>query len=1203
VRTSQGLRFGFRHAATRLLVLALALASSIVVVPAAPVAAAPIKLSPGPAEGSLTVVAAQGNTVYAAWQDRGFTGSLQVMFKRSDDGGRSFGSPLPLSGFGASHPSLATYGDAVYVTWQQYSDPYGPAHTNREIWVITSADRGNSFGVAERIDRDIYDSLDPQVVATSDGGFIAWGDLHGDVYLSHAPQPGGVWSARLVTTGYRWDGPPSIGADGGNVAIAWTLITSTAMDVRAALSYDSGNTIGAPIVVSRAPTKWSLHPHVAVTETDVHVAWQQEPPGGGWGPALVASARDGTGSFAAPIALGEVRGEGDGPSIVGRDGLVAVAWAIKDGVSVSSSTDRGASFGSPARAATSGLSSFPVLGINRDLGPGPHATFDWSVPPRFGPDVQAPIGLIDYRTSSPEVALPATLATTIDGCASTLHGGHFAGYRWRIDGQVAAGTDCTLVVQFAPGSVHQVDLTVTQDGVEDTATRDVRVDDLLVVSIGDSVASGEGNPDIPGSLVPFSDPARWQDHQCDRTAKAGPALAARQLEDADPHTSITFVHLACSGARVLGPDVKTGGLLTPYEGIVPAAGATLPSQVEQLTTLVGTRPLDALLVSIGANDLKFSDVVKDCIVFPDCTTGSTKDAFDARLVDLPGHYAQLAQALGPIVPANRVFLSEYFDPTTTETGAWDLRCVAATPSQLLSLFLGIPSVLSLRVTDTEAQWASQYVGGKLNAGVQAAAALHGWHFVGGINAQFRDHGYCATDPWVVSIQESFTNQGDKNGAFHPNNAGQAAYGVALAGAVAGTWQAALATPPTPDPATRPPDTRGDVYLAFTDGPRMMATTLLLGPGGLHGSGTRQLNVDLSWWLPATHDTSFRPSVAVSDLGAWVGWTELSNPERSGTDMYQAFVSEAASGPPNLAVAKVGLVQAPADPAALVAGKSTAIQADIDSTFPLPKWVLVHYKVTNAAGTAVLEADTVVSVEPGPSTVYLQPPATAFLPVDGATLTAEVVLDPTDQLVETRKSDNRRTSSPLLVGASRKVKVLYVPVAGASCAGIVSLAAGARPLTQGALPIADGNLVQAVDCGMALDGSGGGPAGVTATLGKLDVLARTFGYDEVIGVAPALWLDANWKPGTVGVAPTPPRGGIPTAGFIVEQGAAPMVIAHELGHTFGQVHTPDLSAPGYWPATRATQRGVDLMNSFVVPNPWLSRDVFQYLWSRLISTAG
>jgi hypothetical protein len=108
---------------------------------------------------------------------------------------------------------------------------------------------------------------------------------------------------------------------------------------------------------------------------------------------------------------------------------------------------------------------------------------------------------------------------------------------------------------------------------------------------------------------------------------------------------------------------------------------------------------------------------------------------------------------------------------------------------------------------------------------------------------------------------------------------------------------------------------------------------------------------------------------------------------------------------------------------------------------------------------------------------------------------------------------------------------------------------------------------------------------------------------VIGVVPALWLDANWKPGTVGVAPTPPRGGAPTAGFIVEQGAAPMVIAHELGHTFGQVHTADVSASGYWPATRATQRGVDLMNSFVVPNPWLSRDVFQYLWSRLISTPG
>ena len=135
---------------------------------------------------------------------------------------------------------------------------------------------------------------------------------------------------------------------------------------------------------------------------------------------------------------------------------------------------------------------------------------------------------------------------------------------------------------------------------------------------------------------------------------------------------------------------------------------------------------------------------------------------------------------------------------------------------------------------------------------------------------------------------------------------------------------------------------------------------------------------------------------------------------------------------------------------------------------------------------------------------------------------------------------------------------------------MSLAAGARPLTQGVLPIADGDLVQAIDCGMALDGSGGGAAGVIATLGDLDFLARAFGYDEVIGVVPALWLDANWKPGTVGLAYMPPRGASPAHGFLVEQGAAPMVVAHELSHTFGQGHTSSLPAPGYWPATHASR---------------------------------
>ncbi|MEI7744174.1 MAG: hypothetical protein WCK58_10575, partial [Chloroflexota bacterium] len=1185
-----------------------------------------------------------GNTVYSVWQDGSysFLDAQRILFKRSDDGGRTFGTPLPLSQFGGIHPAIAAFGDNVYVAWAQYTSRDSAKAGALDIWVATSTNKGQSFSYGERIDRSTRDSRDPQVAATAAGGFVAWAD--GDVYLSHATGPLGPWTLQRVATPAcgtcsMRGAQVSMAADGANVALAWTTLQGdaartyhvVASNVMAVVSADSGTTVSIPIVVRttgapiETPERWFSSPRVAVSGPDVHVTWDETLTadmrlGNSWPSAMVASSRGGGGAFGSPTTLGRVDAQEAAPAIVARSGLVAVAWNGGHGVSVSSSTDRGISFTGPILAASGVAPGWgTVLGIGRDVGAGPRAAFDWSVPSRFGPDTEAPIGLIDYRKTPSEVALPATLATTLDGCASIPDGGSFMGFSWRIDGQVAAGTDCTLVTSLAPKTVHQVELTVTQDGVQNTVTHDVQVDDLLVVSIGDSVASGEGNPDIPGGSAALDGNATWQDRQCDRSAKSGPALAARQLEESDPHTSVTFVHLACSGARVTGTDAATGGLLTPYEGIIPAAGVVLPPQVDQLVTLVGTRPVDALLVSIGANDVSFSSVVKDCIILlSDCTTGSTKDGFDSLLTDLPLHFIELAERLDPaashlpgptIVPANRVFLSEYFDPTTTETGAWDLRCVSTNLNK-------IPGLGYAKVTDTEAQWASTYVGAKLNAAVVAATVRHGWHFVGGIGAQFRSHGYCAAVPWVVSIESSFSDQSDafaffdKNGAFHPNNAGHVAYGAALAGAVANVWQAdAAAAQAAADPAARPPDTRGDVYVAYTDGRRLMATTLLLGPGGLHPSGSRRVNADLPWWPVETGDTSGRrgegygQSIAVSDLGAWVGWSELVLPERlPDISAYQAFVSEAAGGPPNLAVLKVGMVQAPAAPSALVAGKSTAIGADIDSTYPTATWVLVRYRASDAGGE-VFGADTVVSVEPGLSTIYLQPSPTPFLPVKDATLTAEVTLDPTNQLAESRESDNAGTSAALLVGASRTFKILYVPVAGASCPSVVSLAAGARSMTQAVLPIADGHLVQAIDCGMAHDGGGGGAAGVTDTLGALDNFARAFGYDEVIGVVPALWLDANWAPGTLGLAATPARGAPPAHGFLVEQGSAPMLIAHEIGHTFGQAHTAAVPAPGYWPATRAEQHGVDLMNRFVVSNPWLSRDVFQYLWLRLLATPG
>jgi hypothetical protein len=77
---------------------------------------------------------------------------------------------------------------------------------------------------------------------------------------------------------------------------------------------------------------------------------------------------------------------------------------------------------------------------------------------------------------------------------------------------------------------------------------------------------------------------------------------------------VTFVHLACSGARI------DAGLLDGYAGFEPAHGVgdatyrdLLAHQVDALKQLLGhTRTIDALIINIGANAVGWGPALKYC---------------------------------------------------------------------------------------------------------------------------------------------------------------------------------------------------------------------------------------------------------------------------------------------------------------------------------------------------------------------------------------------------------------------------------------------------------------------------------------------------------------------------------------------------------------------------------------------------------------
>ena len=87
-------------------------------------------------------LSASGNNVYVSWVSNK-TGNWDVMFRVSDDNGKSFGDKINLSNTPNStslDPHIAAYGDNVYVSW--HDNQTG----NWDTYVKTSKDRGQTFG-------------------------------------------------------------------------------------------------------------------------------------------------------------------------------------------------------------------------------------------------------------------------------------------------------------------------------------------------------------------------------------------------------------------------------------------------------------------------------------------------------------------------------------------------------------------------------------------------------------------------------------------------------------------------------------------------------------------------------------------------------------------------------------------------------------------------------------------------------------------------------------------------------------------------------------------------------------------------------------------------------------------------------------------------------------------------------------------------
>jgi hypothetical protein len=228
-------------------------------------------------------------------------------------------------------------------------------------------------------------------------------------------------------------------------------------------------------------------------------------------------------------------------------------------------------------------------------------------------------------------------------------------------------TPVLLEVPYPNGAWISVEI-----GGRQVAEAAARVTDLLIVGMGDSFASGDGNPDVPVRFSPdrtadydarlvgyparigdwrqigerkfIEENARWQDQACHRSLYSHQLRVALQLAVEDAHRAVTFVGVACSGAETVY------GLFLPYKGHEWVPNPPELSQIsavaeaqcgrsearyydlpeayhmqEKIPELKGglelrkcdwgkARRIDLLLLSIGGNDMGFARLVANAVL-------------------------------------------------------------------------------------------------------------------------------------------------------------------------------------------------------------------------------------------------------------------------------------------------------------------------------------------------------------------------------------------------------------------------------------------------------------------------------------------------------------------------------------------------------------------------------------------------------------
>ncbi len=217
-------------------------------------------------------IAAVDDFVHVVWYDNR-DGNREIYYKRSLDEGITWESDIRLTIMPepSRNPSIAVSGTDVHIGWEDYRDGNG------EIYYKRSTDGGLSWGEDIRLTDNPATSTMPSISVSGAVVHMVWHDFrdgNAEIYYKRSTDGGLGWETDVqLTDHFNHSYLASITTSGPNVHVVWNDFRDGNLEIYYKSSTDEGASWGPDTRLTDAPLT-SNFPSIAVSGTDIHVAWE-----------------------------------------------------------------------------------------------------------------------------------------------------------------------------------------------------------------------------------------------------------------------------------------------------------------------------------------------------------------------------------------------------------------------------------------------------------------------------------------------------------------------------------------------------------------------------------------------------------------------------------------------------------------------------------------------------------------------------------------------------------------------------------------------------------------------------------------------------------------------------------------------------------------------------------------------------------------